>query len=195
MFQKRRRRPLPLGHRLPVCKPLGNFPAVKRPSAEVLGVSGLVGELAIARLHVPPGPCERPNHGLVAGVPVILIDGVAGMVRPGCLPSWERLWRVQGRADSNIWPTRSSSRLSRCPDRWTRPHSWRSHADGPLAASPPWMGAAARRPRMSPDCRRSHSDARTPRQGRVRERGRVAGSNGTRPRTRRLAARSSGHLY
>jgi len=38
-----------------------------------------------------------------------------------------------------------------------------ANAEDPLVASPPWREAAARRPRMSPDCRRLRMDAKVSR--------------------------------
>jgi hypothetical protein len=42
-------------------------------------------ELAVARLHVPPGPCEPRCYGRIAVVPVSLADSVSGLMRPGRL--------------------------------------------------------------------------------------------------------------
>jgi hypothetical protein len=50
-----------------------------------LRVLVLVVELAVARLHVPPGPCEPRCYGRIAVVPVSLADSVPGLMRPGCL--------------------------------------------------------------------------------------------------------------
>jgi hypothetical protein len=64
----------------------------------------VVGELAVARLHVPPGPCEPRCSGRLAVVPVSLADSVSGLVRPGCLPPWGR-FLAGGRVvagDSNV---------------------------------------------------------------------------------------------
>jgi hypothetical protein len=132
-----------------------------------------------------PGPrsCrKRPRHSLLTARP-----GWCGQV---VSPPWERLLAV-GAGGFEHLSARSQQQHLRIND--TGP-SLRCLRAGPPIDHLPWMGAAARRPRMSPDCRRSHSDARMPRRGRGRERGRVAGSNGTKPQPRHLAARSSGHL-
>jgi hypothetical protein len=59
-----------------------DFP-IRPANAEFLGV--LVVELAVARLHVPPGPCEPRCYGRIAVVPVSLADSVPGLMRPGRL--------------------------------------------------------------------------------------------------------------
>jgi hypothetical protein len=67
---------LPLMQRpFPTATPCGTSP-FHMSQRRVLGV--LVFELAVARLHVPPGPCEHQYHGGSAVVPVSSADGVAG---------------------------------------------------------------------------------------------------------------------
>jgi hypothetical protein len=105
-----------------------------------------------------PRSCRsRPRH---------LIDGVAGMVRPGCLPSWERLWRARGRADSNIWRLDQFT-TSRCPDKWTRPHSWIptqitscgvTSLDGSSGPAPPDVAGLPPLPQRCPDAKARASE-------------------------------------